>query len=359
MIRVIGAIQPMKPDIPGLFISVKVKTFFFIFDAIRWLHAAILAEDVFKINRYACRASGFTPRREASNAARDEWAATSGSPEMIYNSAHPTICSEKGFPKSWREVMCQSCGLPQLTHEKKMPRRNFLFGAAMAASLTAASQTHAKMRKARKAEKGSETSPPKPENVLTPDAALARLIEGNNRYRKGLSRRHDFIAEREALVGGQNPYAGILSCADSRIAPEYAFDSSRGDLFVCRVAGNFVSAENIASFEFAVEVLKTPLLLVLGHDSCGAVKSAISSIADKTTLPGHLPYLVNALTPAVKAVVGKPGDELENATKENVRLGVEALKTSTPLLSAAVNDGRLKIIGGIYRLSNGQVDIFV
>ncbi|QGM97703.1 carbonic anhydrase [Methylocystis parvus] len=254
--------------------------------------------------------------------------------------------------------MCQSCGFPDIAHGKEVPRRGFMFGAAVTGALSAAGAAHAKARKSRKAESKPEASPPKPENVMAPDAALARLLEGNKRYQRGVAARHDFVAEREALVGGQNPYAAILSCADSRIAPEYAFDSSRGDLFVCRVAGNFVSPENIASFEFAVEVLKTPLLLVLGHESCGAVKSAISSIADKTTLPGHLPYLVTALTPAVKAVAGQPGDELENATKENVRLGVEALKTATPLLSAAVNDKRIKIVGGVYRLENGKVEIF-
>lgn len=228
----------------------------------------------------------------------------------------------------------------------------------MLGSLAAASQVSARSRKARKADAVPEKLPPKPENMMTPDVALERLVGGNKRYQKGLARRHDFVAEREALVGGQNPYAGILSCADSRIAPEYAFDSSRGDLFVCRVAGNFVSPENIASFEFAVEMLKTPLLLVLGHESCGAVKSAISSVNSNSTLPGHLPYLVTALTPAVKAVSGKPGDELENATKENVRLSVEALKSATPLLSAAVTDKRVKVVGGIYRLATGQVEIF-
>jgi carbonic anhydrase len=253
--------------------------------------------------------------------------------------------------------MCQSCGFPALTHGKRVRRRDFLLGAAILGSLAATGEARAKSRK-RKGETAPVARPPRPENVMTPDAALARLMEGNSRYQKGLARRHDFVAEREALIGGQNPYAGILSCADSRIAPEYAFDSSRGDLFVCRVAGNFVNPENIASFEFAVEVLKTPLLLVLGHESCGAVESALSSIATKTTLPGHLPTLVAALAPAVHAVAGKQGNELENATKENVRLGVEALKTATPLLTAAVADKRVKIVGGIYRLANGQVEIF-
>ena len=107
--------------------------------------------------------------------------------------------------------------------------------------------------------------PPKPQNVLTPVASLERLRKGNARYVEGVSLRHDFRHEREALAEGQNPYAAILSCADSRIAPEYAFDSGRGDLFVCRVAGNFANTETVASLEYAVAVLGTPLILSLIH----------------------------------------------------------------------------------------------
>src|SRR5437660_12568195 len=99
-------------------------------------------------------------------------------------------------------------------------------------------------------------------------------MEGNARYVDGTSRRHDFKHEREALVGGQNPYAAILSCADSRIAPEYAFDSGRGDLFVCRVAGNFATDEVIASMEYAVAVLGVPLILVLVHEGWRSVAAA-------------------------------------------------------------------------------------
>src|SRR5580704_1775007 len=93
-------------------------------------------------------------------------------------------------------------------------------------------------------------APPKPGNVLTPDAAFAQLMKGNERYVQGVTRRHDFRSEREALSLGQNPFAGILSCADSRIAPEFAFDSARGDLFCVRVAGNFLNDDNLASFEY-------------------------------------------------------------------------------------------------------------
>jgi carbonic anhydrase len=199
--------------------------------------------------------------------------------------------------------------------------------------------------------------PPKPDNVLSPDAALERLHEGNERYVDGVSRRHDFKHEREALAGGQNPYAAILSCADSRIAPEYAFDTARGDLFVCRVAGNFASDEIVASLEYAVSVLATPLILVLGHERCGAVDATIKSLKDGTTLPGHLPSLVTAIAPAVKAVSQQSGDALGNAIRQNVIDNVAKLKSAGPILSAAVEQNKLKVVGGIYRLKDGEVEM--
>lgn len=251
--------------------------------------------------------------------------------------------------------MCDACGFPDASHPRFIARREAL---SLGLGLTAlfASPTGA-VAKSKKPAKAAKPQPPKPQNVLSPEEALARLKEGNARYVSGHAKRHDFVAEREALVGGQNPYSGILSCADSRIAPEYAFDSGRGDLFVVRVAGNFVNPDNIASFEFAVDVLKTPLILVLGHEACGAIKATISSIQDKSTLPGHLPSLVAALTPAVEAVANAPGDLLVNATEENVRRNVEALKTATPILSAAVGEKRLMVVGGVYRLATGRVEM--
>lgn len=242
--------------------------------------------------------------------------------------------------------MCGNCGFPEAKHDNTLVRRDVLalgaaFGIALAMPAFAA----------------DDTAPPKPENVISPAEALARLRAGNKRYIDGVAKRHDFVAEREALVGGQNPFAGILSCADSRIAPEYAFDTSRGDLFVVRVAGNFVNTDNLASFEYGVAVLKTPLILVLGHEACGAVKAAIEAVKDKATFPGHIQDLTTSLAPAVSAVLDRPGDLLENATVENVRRNVAALKAATPILSAAVADGRLAIVGGIYRLATGAVEI--
>ena len=243
--------------------------------------------------------------------------------------------------------MCLTCRASEAFAAKGTSRRNFLRSAGLAvAGLALAPSAFAKDTKAS----------PKPQNDISPDKALRRLMKGNGRYVEGVSRRHDFKSEREALVGGQNPYASILSCADSRIAPEYAFDSGRGDLFVCRVAGNFANDDTVASLEYATAVLNSPLILVLGHDSCGAVDATIKSLRDNTTLPGHMPSLVNALAPAVKAVADQPGDKLANATRRNVLDNVAKLKAATPILSAAATEGKIKIVGGIYRLDTGKVE---
>src|ERR1700760_1308306 len=241
--------------------------------------------------------------------------------------------------------MCEICG--QDSHRGFATTRRSFLVAASAVGLSLAGMARAKETKA----------PPKPENVLSPDASLKRLVAGNERYVEGIARRHDFKHEREALAGGQNPYAAILSCADSRIAPEYAFDTARGDLFVCRVAGNFASDETVASLEYAVAVLNTPLILVLGHEACGAVDATIKSLKDDTTLPGHLPSLVSALAPAVKATKDQPGDPLANAIRRNVIDNVAKLKSATPILKSAVEQGKLKIVGGIYRLGDGKVEL--
>ena len=244
--------------------------------------------------------------------------------------------------------MCLKCHAKEAVASAATSRRRFLaFTGGAAASLALVSPLLAK----------DARPPPKPQNDIAPGEALQRLIKGNARYVEGVSRRHDFKSEREALADGQNPYAAILSCADSRIAPEYAFDSGRGDLFICRVAGNFANDDTIASLEYAVAVLKTPLLLVLGHESCGAVDATIKSLKDNTTLPGHLPSLVSALAPAVKASQGQPGDLLNNATRRNVADNVAKLKSAAPILGAAVEQGKIKIVGGIYRLADGKVEL--
>jgi carbonic anhydrase len=242
--------------------------------------------------------------------------------------------------------MCEMCRRNSI-QSFEPSRRSLLATAASTMGLLLANAAGAKENK----------PPPKPQNVLTPAASLERLLKGNARYVEGVSLRHDFRHEREALAGGQNPYAAVLSCADSRIAPEYAFDSGRGDLFVCRVAGNFANTETVASMEYAVAVLTTPLIVVLGHDSCGAVSAAIKSLKDGTTLPGHMPSLVAGVAPAVNAVSQQGGDTLGNAIRQNVIDNVTRLNSATPILSAAVEQGKLKVAGGIYRLGDGRVDM--
>ena len=240
--------------------------------------------------------------------------------------------------------MCKMCRQPDLFLPS---RRTAMLLAASAAGLLLGNAAVAKPVK----------SPPKPQNVLSPEASLKRLLQGNKRYVAGTSQRHDFKHEREALSTGQNPYAGILSCADSRIAPEYAFDSGRGDLFVCRVAGNFANDESVASLEYGVAVLGMPLILVLGHEGCGAVDATIKSIKDNTTLPGHMPSLVTAIAPAVKTVLPEGGDVLNKAIRQNVVDNVAKLSSATPILSAAVEQKKLKVVGGVYRLKDGTVEL--
>jgi carbonic anhydrase len=246
--------------------------------------------------------------------------------------------------------MCERC-LEIGTTRMRVPRRSVLKLVAIAAAGAAGFVRIPPVFAA------GPKAPPKPENVLSPDAALDRLMKGNARYVEGVSKRHDFRHEREPLRTGQNPFAAVLSCADSRISPEFCFDAARGDIFVCRVAGNFASDDIVASLEYAVQVLNTPLILVLGHDACGAVDATIKSIKDGTTLPGHLPALVAALTPAVKAVQGDPGDSLANATRRNVMLNMDKLKTAAPILNTFVDSKKVRVVGGIYKLDTGWVEM--
>ena len=165
--------------------------------------------------------------------------------------------------------MCNLCKKPDTP--KSITRRSLIQSAVATTATLAASRVGFA---------AIDTVPPKPENVLSPEAALDRLMKGNARYVDGVSRRHDFKHEREVFSGGQNPFAAVLSCADSRIAPEYCFDTARGDLFVCRIAGNFADEDIVASLEYAVQVLSTPLIMVLGHGSCGAIDATIKSMKD-------------------------------------------------------------------------------
>lgn len=242
--------------------------------------------------------------------------------------------------------MCEFCAKGAV-HETWTRRGALQLATAAAVSLAAVPHARAANAKA----------PPKPQNVLSPAAALDRLMRGNVRHVHGVGGRNDFRHEREALTKGQNPFAAILSCADSRVTPEFCFDTGHGDVFVCRVAGNIASDEMIASLEYAVSVLNTPLIMVLGHESCGAVDAAVKSVKDGTAFPGHLPSLVDAISPAVKAVQSQDGDLLTNAIRRNVALNVDKLKDAAPILKPLVDEKKIRVVGGVYELKTGRVEL--
>lgn len=198
---------------------------------------------------------------------------------------------------------------------------------------------------------------PKPGNVLAPEAALQRLMEGNARYVSNKPQATDFASTRQALTTGQNPYACVLSCADSRVSPNFCFDEERGDLFVNRLAGNYVNADMIANIEYGVAVLGASLIMVLGHTDCGAIKAAVKARKEGTDFPGHIQLITTALSAAVKAAEGRPGDLVEAVTRANVKLSVEALKSAPPLIQKRVTDKKLLIVGGLYHLDTGRVEL--
>ena len=195
--------------------------------------------------------------------------------------------------------------------------------------------------------------------AITADEALALLMEGNDRYVSGETRPRNFVADRAALAARQAPFAVILGCADSRVAPELAFDQSRGQLFVLRVAGNTLNVDMLASMEYALAVLGTPLIMVLGHSACGAVGAAIKAVETDEQLPGHLPELIAPIKPAVEAVRSQGGDLLANAIEENVRLTVAKAAAARPIVSGLVADGKVKVVGGVYDLATGRVELIV
>jgi carbonic anhydrase len=159
------------------------------------------------------------------------------------------------------------------------------------------------------------------------------------------------------LASGQSPFATVLACADSRVPVETLFDHEPGDIFVVRLAGNFVSDAALGSIEYAVAVLKSPLVMVLGHTSCGAVKAGIDRVKDGKTFPGHIDVLADAIAPAAKATQHEPGDWWHNAVIENVRLNVQKLKTSTPIMAEAAKDGSATVVGAVYDLRTGAVKL--
>ena len=189
---------------------------------------------------------------------------------------------------------------------------------------------------------------------MSADAALARLKQGNEVFVRSMSTtRSQTVAERVALGQGQAPFATILSCADSRTTPEILFNQGLGDLFVVRVAGNVVTATERGSIEYAAAELKSPLVVVMGHSSCGAVKAALGLVKGEK-FPGDIEEIAELIEPAAKATKGKPGDWQTNTAMENVRRSIGALQKSS-VLAGMKSAGSLNIVGAYYELATGKV----
>jgi carbonic anhydrase len=190
----------------------------------------------------------------------------------------------------------------------------------------------------------------------TPDAALKLLVDGNARYAANQTNERDFSVGRAARAQGQKPFAAILGCADSRVAPELAFDQAPGDLFVVRVAGNFVTTEGLASLEYGAAVLGTKAIMVLGHTSCGAVNATVEALQKGNNLPGHIADLVRAMKPSIEPALKQPGPDLnQRAVVANVQANVRTLIEAGPILADMVKGGKLKVVGGVYDLATGKI----
>lgn len=200
--------------------------------------------------------------------------------------------------------------------------------------------------------KAAEMPPNLPES-LNPDAALQKLMEGNQRFVQHQPQYPDQSALRlQEVAQAQHPFATILSCADSRVPAEIVFDQGIGDIFDVRIAGNIATSEAIGSIEYAVVLLGSPLLMVMGHERCGAVTAAVQN----ESLLGDIGTFVKAIKPAVEKVKNQSGDAVENAVVANVQYQLERLKRSQ-LLTEQVRSGKLKIVGGRYDLDTGRVSI--
>jgi carbonic anhydrase len=196
-----------------------------------------------------------------------------------------------------------------------------------------------------------------------PDTVLENLLEGNNRFVEG-KLLHPGRAPKDftALAEAQAPHAVIVGCADSRVAPELIFDQGIGDLFVVRIAGNVISGAGAivkGSIEYAVAELGVRLIVVLGHTGCGACKAAIEHVEANDALPGAIGDLINPIRTVVRMVAGQPGNKLANVITGNVKEGVKRLKGLNPILSKFVGSGEMKVVGGVYELSTGKVEMVV
>src|SRR5271165_4747755 len=201
---------------------------------------------------------------------------------------------------------------------------------------------------------GLELTAPPPaqaQSTLTPDAALSELMEGNKRFIAGrmTAYDHDLAILKQRTVDKQEPFAAVLSCADSRVPVEMVFDQSIGRIFVARVAGNIITPEIIGSLEYGAAVLGTKVILVMGHANCGAVSAAIKGKG----VPGQ----ISALFPHIQPAVDQAGTNLEAATRANAKIQATLLSQASTVVSSMVKEGKLKVVAGYYDLGTGAVTL--
>jgi carbonic anhydrase len=185
------------------------------------------------------------------------------------------------------------------------------------------------------------------------DAVIAELKVGNGHHvAKKYQHPNQTAARQRELASGQHPHCALLTCADSRVAPEIVFDQGLGDVFDVRVAGNVAGDAETASLEYAAEHLHVPLIVVMGHSHCGAVTAALEGGA----APGKLPDLMAMMRPAVEQSAHESGDRIANAVRDNVVLVVQQLLAAKPVLAELVETGKLRIVGAVYSLETGKVE---
>lgn len=195
----------------------------------------------------------------------------------------------------------------------------------------------------------SESAP-----ALSADQVLERLLAGNKRFVAGRSEHpHQTAARRVDLAKGQAPIAIVLTCSDSRVAPELYFDQGLGDIFVIRNAGNVTDDHVIGSIEYAVEHLHAPLIIVVGHEKCGAVAAAVTG----GHAPGHIASIVESINPAVAAAKDLPGDKVDQVVRTNARHSAGSLSQSDPFILPAVRAGKVKVVAARYSLATGEIEI--
>lgn len=189
------------------------------------------------------------------------------------------------------------------------------------------------------------------QTTLSPDATLQELIDGNNRFtaERLTSCDHDLAILKQHTIEKQEPFAAILSCADSRVPVELVFDQSIGHIFVTRIAGNIATSEIIASLEYGAGVLGTKIILVMGHANCGAVKAAIQA----KEVPGQ----ISALYPHIRPAVDQGGPSLEAAIKANARIQAALLRQASTVISGLVNENKLKVVAAYYDVGTGIVSL--